>query len=192
MRAIKQAIIEIVVLLAIGLALGFSVNAVRGAAKGLGATIKPQHNYFAFREAPAQAAAPSGEATTERRQLHIRKHAYYELTFDEAADLFLSEENQAEAYVWVDARNDDDFEEGHIVGAIQCDHYQLENYLDAVLEYAAGAEKVIVYCNGGECEDSILVCQDLEDAGVPKDLLYLYADGWSAWAKNDMPYEGGG
>ena len=89
--------------------------------------------------------------------------------------------------VFVDARNDEAYEDGHIPGAIQADHYWIEDFIDNILLHAQVAEKLIVYCNGGNCEDSILVCSDLLDAGVSYDKIYLFAGGWEAWTAANMP-----
>jgi rhodanese-related sulfurtransferase len=119
------------------------------------------------------------------------EHPFQEILFDEVRAVFNDPNTALGVNVFVDARNDHAFSEGRIPGAIQCDHYQLAEYLGPVLDATAVAARVIVYCNGGDCEDSIFVCNDLMDAGVPYSRLYLYPGGWQEWKKNDMPIEAG-
>lgn len=93
--------------------------------------------------------------------------------------------------VVVDARADEPFEAGHIPGAVQCDHYKLDRYIDGVMEKAKVAEQVIVYCNGGPCEDSIFMCQNLLERGLAYDAVFLYEGGWKEWEQSGMPIEKG-
>jgi rhodanese-related sulfurtransferase len=93
--------------------------------------------------------------------------------------------------IFIDARNDRDFAEGHIPGAYQCDHYCIQEYIDEIPAVVRGAERIIVYCAGGQCEDSVLLCGDLIDLGIPYDKLCVFGGGWAAWQDNDMPVEKG-
>ena len=76
------------------------------------------------------------------------------------------------------------------------DHYRLGNYdseyIDYILESIEGAERVITFCNGGDCEDSIFMCGDLIEWDVPYDKVYLYPGGYQEWKRNGMPIEIGG
>lgn len=201
MLLVKHTVVELVLLMAIGSAVALSVNGVR--AKG---QIKPTHNYFPklsamVRPTPAaivsQASAdgesgsvPANGGTRESEKRPI-VHGYRAITLDEAYEWFSSPEAEAGLYVFVDARNDDAYRQGRIPGAIQFDHYRLTDFLDRVVPQLEGRERVIVYCNGGDCEDSGFVCKDLEDAGIPYDALYLFAGGWKEWTSYGFPVEGG-
>jgi 3-mercaptopyruvate sulfurtransferase SseA len=72
---------------------------------------------------------------------------------------------------------------------VQCDPYEQERYLPEVLGRTGGAEKVIVYCGGGDCQDSIFMCRDLIMQGVSFDSVYLFEGGWKEWEANQMPVE---
>jgi len=113
---------------------------------------------------------------------------YQRISTDEVADIVSDPNYDRYRFVIVDARSRAAYEAGHIEGAIRCYHYELDLCLDNLLAYALGAEKVIVYCNGGDCEDSKFMCQELVDQGVPWSTIYLYADGWQDWVAQDMPY----
>lgn len=133
----------------------------------------------------------SAELPSDVGDYKVGEHGFYELTFAQAARLFEDPATQTQDFLFVDARDDDSFDAGHISGALQIDHYYLEQYLPDVLPAAFTAQKVIVYCNGGKCEDSILVCNDLLDEGVEWENLLLFKGGWKAWTANNMPVEKG-
>ncbi len=92
----------------------------------------------------------------------------------------------------IDARGDGDYEEGHIPGALQCDPYQPTRFLPLVKSYVTSAEKIIVYCAGGNCEDSVEVCRTLEfELFVERARLYLYEGGWHDWSDRGLRFEKG-
>ena len=95
------------------------------------------------------------------------------------------------ANIFVDARGDEAYEAGHIPSALQCNHYRLAEYIEDILHYAYDAEKIIIYCNGGNCEDSIFVCGDLEEFDIPYETMYLYKGGWQEWCERGQPMEMG-
>ncbi len=96
---------------------------------------------------------------------------------------------EQEAVVFVDARNDEHYAEGHIPGAYQVDHYYPAKYLPTVLPVCQTATRVVVYCAGGDCEDSEFAALMLRDAGIPGDRLWVYAGGMTDWATNNLPIE---
>jgi rhodanese-related sulfurtransferase len=91
--------------------------------------------------------------------------------------------------IFVDARDDDHFFAGHIPGAYQLDHYHPENYLAQVLPACQFAQKIVVYCKGGACEDSEQTAIFLRDAGIAKDRLFVYAGGFDDWSAQHHPVE---
>lgn len=127
------------------------------------------------------------ENKSESPQNGDAKRPFDVVSLDQAVDIWQDEKTQYGMYVFVDARDDDWFESGHIPGAVQCDYYRIEHYMGEVYSRVAGAEKVVVYCNGGDCEDSLLVCGELLRMDVPRDNIYLFKGGWDAWKKSGMP-----
>lgn len=95
----------------------------------------------------------------------------------------------AEAIVFVDARNRPLYEEGHIPAAYRFDHFYPQETLAEVLPAALAAQWVMVYCNGGDCEDSEFAATFLRDAGVPSDRLRVYAGGLEEWQAAGLPIE---
>ena len=60
-------------------------------------------------------------------------------------------------------------------------YYHAEQYLPAVLPMCLNAQKVVVYCAGGTCEESEFAAVMLRDAGVPLENLFVYVGGISEW-----------
>ena len=67
--------------------------------------------------------------------------------------------------------------------------YYPEKHLLTVLPACLNATKVVVYCGGGECEDSEFAALALKEAGVPQERLFVYAGGMTEWATNGVPVE---
>ncbi len=103
--------------------------------------------------------------------------------------LFHDPRHEQDLVAFVDARNDEHYENGHIPGAYLFDYYHPANYLSNVLQVCMMAQEVVVYCNGGDCEDSELSAVMLRDLGVPKEKLLVYGGGMTEWATNNLPIE---
>jgi rhodanese-related sulfurtransferase len=94
--------------------------------------------------------------------------------------------------IFVDARDDDHYQHGHIPGAYQLYHYRPEGYLPALLPACQIAQQIVVYCNGGECEDSEFAALMLRDTiRVPNEKLFVYPGGIADWEKHAFPVETG-
>jgi rhodanese-related sulfurtransferase len=93
--------------------------------------------------------------------------------------------------VFVDARDLARYQEGHIPGAYELDPYHPEAALATVLPVCLAAEQVVVYCNGGDCEDSQFAAIALRDAGVPAQKLFVFAGGIAEWGNRGLPVETG-
>ena len=196
--SIRRTVVEVIVLGVMGLALGFGTNAVRGSG-----SIKVARNYF-FAGAVSTSATPAaledgssptgglaGDAPANATEAAHTTHCYQDMSFEEVAEVFKDACTQMGGNLFIDARKSDAFTEGHIPGAIQADHYRLEEYVDKLLALAGCADRIIVYCHGGACEDSIFLCADLIELEVPYDAIYLFSGGWEEWVKKGMPIEKG-
>ena len=106
--------------------------------------------------------------------------------------LFRDPRYDLELIVFIDARDHAHYQEGHIPGAYPLDPYRAENYFADVLPVCQTAEQLVVYCNGGDCEDSEFAAFLLSDAGIPKEKLWVYSGGMTEWATNGLPVELGG
>jgi rhodanese-related sulfurtransferase len=87
---------------------------------------------------------------------------------------------------FIDARTVEEFAEGHIKGAINIPFYGSEEY-ESVLAQIAKDEFVVTYCDGDDCDLSILLGDELFQKGYKK--VYVFYGGWKDWLKNNLPVE---
>jgi len=190
----------------LSIAIGFGVNGIRE--RG---AIKPTKNYFEKttqapsrpkgKLPPASLNPPSSKPANLKTKEMVPaaktentkrlQHDYQEIDFAELVRVFQEPATAQGLNLFVDARKPDLYEEGHIPGAMQCDPYEPDEALDDIVARANGVERVIVYCGGGDCEDSIFMCRELVEAGVASDSIYLYPGGWKEWTTNEMPTQAG-
>lgn len=115
------------------------------------------------------------------------QHDYQTIEYDDIAALVDDPMTQAGLNVFVDARNEQAFGDGHLPGAMLCNPYQVPEYVDrqydgqSFLDRVLAAEKIVVYCGGGDCADSIFMCRELMTLDVPYNNIYLYEGGWKDW-----------
>jgi rhodanese-related sulfurtransferase len=128
--------------------------------------------------------APVPAATPKRAEVGL-------ITTTAALKLFRDPEYEQELIIFVDARNNRHYEEGHIPGAYQLDRYYPEKHLPVVLPAVLNANRVVVYCTGGACEDSHFAAQMLQEAGVPLERLSVFAGGITDWEGQRLPIETG-
>ena len=110
---------------------------------------------------------------------------------DEVWRLFQDPRRLQDTVVFVDARNEEQYREGHIPGAYEFDPYRPEKYFAGVLPLCQSAEQIVVYCNGGDCDDSESAAITLRDVGIANGKLLVYAGGIADWAAAGQPVETG-
>jgi rhodanese-related sulfurtransferase len=183
MRTWLTTLVQAVALVATAFALGLGANQVRGDKNHLDLS----RNYFPKIQVQATPESPSGPSKTTGKDAPPpppKDHGLQTMDFDEAMDMFQDEGYELGMCIFVDARNEDLYAEGHIPGAYQLDHYRAEEYLLELLPIVMGADRVVLYCNGGNCEDSKFAANDLLEAGADYDTMYIYEGGWAEWVKN--------
>ncbi len=134
--------------------------------------------------APASAPAGLDEAVAER----LRRAGLEPVGREQAKQWF---DDPDQATTFVDARNDDHYQAGHIPRAWQFDHYHPDRYVNEILPIASASERVLIYCYGKDCVDSELVAQDLISLGIPAFMVVVYVGGFSDWASAGFPIERG-
>jgi rhodanese-related sulfurtransferase len=192
MKTVGVTLLQAIILVNLAVLVGFGVNAVRGRNY-----INPCRDYF---PAAGQFAVPEqttpdasqggdtdGDQTDGEQSADGPRRKFTEITLEQAVALHQHEYFDQDVYVFVDARADDAYEDGHIPGAIQCDYYRIEDYWPEVLMRAQAAEKIVVYCNGGDCEDSLYVCGELLRSNIPLANILLFRGGWQAWEESGQP-----
>lgn len=81
--------------------------------------------------------------------------------------------------VFVDARSSFFYEDGHLPGAINLPVSQVIEGKIAGLPDDRSA-KLIVYCSGGDCEDSKTIARALTAGGYSN--VSIYSGGWDEWS----------
>lgn len=133
-------------------------------------------------------ASPSTAGIVEGR---LRTKNLQVVGMAEAEQLYRESRDAPGMVVFLDARDEQHYHAGHIPGAYLFDHYRAEKHLANVLPVCMAAGKIIVYCQGGECEDSEFAAFTLIEAGVPNSKLWVYAGGFGEWVSNGLPVEFG-
>ncbi len=110
----------------------------------------------------------------------------------EEVEIYFEESLNDSSMIFVDARRRSDYEEGHIPGAVWLYHYQSERLFPDVRDDLEQAFIIIVYCNGGDCEDSIHLASDLSSHyGIPSENIFVFEGGMSEWKEAGFPVQVG-
>lgn len=140
----------------LSLAIGASVNLFRS---------DPVPFPYRAREARLLASVPGAEKEPRVVTLHEAEEAW-----------------RKRSAVFIDARESDFFEEGHIPGAINVPVSQVAHPTGLPENKAAA---LIVYCSGGDCEDSRILAKALGAAGYES--ISVLAGGWDEWTAAGLP-----
>jgi rhodanese-related sulfurtransferase len=192
----KQVVLESLLLAVVGTALAFAANEI--SPRGLRLTTdyfpgaipnsRPLGSLIPETPRPGPTNATL-TATEELLAARLQAKGLQLLTSDQAAQLFRDPRYGRELIVFIDARNDWHYQQGHVPGAYQFDHYRAADYLATVLPVCQTAEQIVVYCTGGDCEDSEFAAIFLRQAGIPAEKLLVYAGGMAEWAAKGLPVE---
>ena len=129
--------------------------------------------------APAPAAA-TGSAGQKTFPPHPDK-PYLEISGEDASGLF------DRGTVFFDARRSSVYREGHIAGARPMPVWEADIDTRVAALVAEGLQPsapIVVYCSGGECEDSHMLGEKLYKAGF--DNVLVYKDGFPDWEKRGL------
>jgi rhodanese-related sulfurtransferase len=96
---------------------------------------------------------------------------------------------QSRNTVFLDARYPEDFKAGHIRGAINLPYEEFEQYSPQVLPDLPNDQEIIVYCDGTECETSLLLARELVDLGYKN--IKVFFGGWQEWQNAGLSVEAG-
>jgi rhodanese-related sulfurtransferase len=96
---------------------------------------------------------------------------------------------QSKNVIFLDARYTADFEEGHIDGAINLPWEEYEDYASDILPKLPQDEEIIAYCDGTECETSLLLARELVELGYTH--IKVFFGGWQEWQEAGLSVETG-
>jgi rhodanese-related sulfurtransferase len=162
----RATVLRAAILLAGALACAAISNAVAGPQRRLD---------WVRREAPV--VAPAGGPSTP---------AWVEISGEEAARRLES------GAIFFDARRSGEYRSGHVAGARSLSVWEAgleEGIQKFFAEGHPPGEDIVVYCNGGECEDSHTLAQKLFLAGF--DHVSVYRDGFPDWKRRGLPIHTG-
>ena len=171
---------------------GAGATAPAPLASAAGAAAKPPIPFEEKRPGPAPPSTPKSTAPAQGseaknsssspsdllKRFPPHNKPSLEISGDDAAWLF------ARGALILDARRTKDYEQGHIAHARSFPVW--ESDIDArvtalVGEGRDGSIPVVLYCSGGDCEDSHMLAQKLFGAGFNN--LLVYQGGWPDWQK---------
>jgi rhodanese-related sulfurtransferase len=95
-----------------------------------------------------------------------------------------------EDVAFIDARSVEEFEAGHIAGAVSVPFQSLEEQFPMIGSLIDSGQELIVYCKNRECDDSLMLAFELKAMGAEN--LMLYIDGFEIWHKYGGTSEAGG
>lgn len=89
--------------------------------------------------------------------------------------------------LFVDARGEGPYDEGHIAGALSLPVNLFEERIESFLTAHPPELPMVCYCSGRECEDSHKLARLLMDMGYVS--VRVFIDGFPAWEKEGHPVE---
>ena len=195
----KRVLLEAVLVAALGTAVALVANGLSPRGLKLRRDYFPGSNRPGASALPAtdsakgvEGASPAQPSAAEMALTRLREKGLQVVDCKQAQELFNDPRFAQGAVIFIDARNDEHYRQGHIPGAWQFDRYHPENYLAAVLPVCQLAQQVVVYCAGGDCEDSEFAALFLRDsAQVPGGKLLVFTGGWTEWTARGLPVEKG-
>ena len=88
--------------------------------------------------------------------------------------------------VFLDARKPEEYEEGHIPGALNFYGNELDQYAPRIIpQLTDKSQEIIAYCHGGDCDLSLQVAKTLKEQGYTQ--VKIFQEGWPAWTKAGYP-----
>jgi len=127
-------------------------------------------------------ALPPASGTETSFPPHPDK-AWVEISGDDAQRLF-----QQKSVPFLDARRSNVYRQGHIAGARPFSVWEADVDDKVKGFFAEGRDQaapVVVYCSGGDCEDSHNLSEKLYKVGF--DNVLVYKDGFPDWEKRNLP-----
>jgi rhodanese-related sulfurtransferase len=193
--AVRQIFGEAVLVAVLGAAFAFAAN--QFSPRGLVLTRDYFPTGIAHQVRPAASAVPQPATSTNPVPIsaaaflaeQMRQKGLQLIDGRQALQYFHDPRLQQDMVVFVDARKEEEYQKGHIPGAYEFDPYRSGKYYDVVLPVCQKAEQVVVYCNGGDCDDSETAALQLRDMGIPNQKLFVYGGGITEWETNSLPME---
>ena len=98
----------------------------------------------------------------------------------DAAKIFYDDDT-----LFVDARSTEDYESGHIPGAISLPVGQFDEKIESFMNQYPPDQPIVTYCSGRTCEDSHHLARLLSDVGFSE--VRIFIDGFPGWEAEGYP-----
>jgi len=96
------------------------------------------------------------------------------ISLEQAKQLFKKDEA-----LFLDARPESQYAEGHIQGALNCPWYAVDRYFMELADRLDGQKVVITYCDGESCDLSHELALFLKETGFKN--VHVLVNGWTVW-----------
>lgn len=89
--------------------------------------------------------------------------------------------------VFLDSREPEEYEIGHIKGALNLPFDWVDEYWPDVEPLLSTDAQIVIYCSGAECELSLFEGRYLRELGYQN--IFIFFGGWSEWESRSFPTE---
>jgi rhodanese-related sulfurtransferase len=100
----------------------------------------------------------------------------------DAAKIFYDDDT-----LFVDARSTEDYESGHIPGAVSLPVGQFDERIEVFMKQVPLDQPIVTYCSGRTCEDSHQLARLLMEAGFSE--VRIFIDGFPGWQAEGYPID---
>ncbi len=107
------------------------------------------------------------------------------IMIDEAIAMY-----QSNNTVFIDARFPEDYEMGHIKGALLLPFEEYDDYIDEIRSEVPKDAPIVTYCSEEDCDASLYLARILREDEGYKEIYTLYG-GYEKWLEAQMPIEKG-
>lgn len=128
--------------------------------------------------------------SAEQLAARVKQQGFQWVDRQRALQLF-HDSHSNQGVVFIDARDQSYYLEGHIPGAYDFNPYDPEKYFPVIMPVCQEAKRIVIYCEGGDCDDSETAALLLKDVGIPREKLFVYGGGITEWTNNRLPVETG-
>jgi rhodanese-related sulfurtransferase len=161
----RKTIKEIIILVGVAVTLAFAVN-----------TFSPR------------GIALVGQWDTAKGVIAADPHPAEEGNLQEIDSVTWAKEIYDKGHVlFVDSRSQNNFEQGHIPGAVSLPLGQFDQMIESFLSKHALDQPMVTYCSGRTCEDSHHLARLLLEAGFTD--VRVFIDGFPGWEAEGYPVE---
>lgn len=87
--------------------------------------------------------------------------------------------------IFVDAREPEEYEQGHISGAVLLPFDWFDDYWPLVKDKLPRDREIVTYCSGAECESSLFLARYMRELGYEK--ISIFYGGWLQWQQYGAP-----